>query len=112
VAKEARKAEESKAAKAKAEKQEDEKIRAANVAMKAGIVAHEANKTRAADEAAVLGSKHRPWRLAREIWRRPLTTHLCWYQRVWGLVEKKCGEFAKMLPGLPRNESLGRQKIR
>jgi fused signal recognition particle receptor len=54
-AKEVRKAEEAekaKAAKDKAEKEEAEKIRAANAALEAGIVAHEANKQRTADESA------------------------------------------------------------
>jgi hypothetical protein len=41
-----------KVAKAQAEKEEAKKIRVANAAMEAGIVAHEANKKRTADEAA------------------------------------------------------------
>jgi hypothetical protein len=46
-------AEKEKAAKAHAEKEEAKNIRAANVAMEAGIMAHEANKKRVAHEAAV-----------------------------------------------------------
>jgi hypothetical protein len=46
-------AEEVKVAKAKAEKEQAEKIRAANEAMQAGIVAHEAEKKRVADAVAV-----------------------------------------------------------
>jgi hypothetical protein len=50
-------AEKEKAARAQAEKEEAERIRAANAAMEAGIVAHEANKQRTAEESAAVRAK-------------------------------------------------------